>query len=257
MSRPIRLAVVACAALIFAWPAGAALPVALLGKQILKQMIIDTVKGQLMGSLANMGCKGAALAGAISTLDVARARPMDAVRGALPGMVGGTPGMGMTMDPAQLSALMAQMQTMPGMPAMTPEQAQQMQQGLAMVQSAMANPLSRAETLAVFDELAALGLMSEAMKSEARDCLTLAPPGSERGVGMAGAMIKQTVLPALRDAKAQMAALSPDEQDQLVAVMTEELRNAAPEDRKSFFEGIGAGFFPPGVVERVKVGVER
>jgi multidrug resistance efflux pump len=168
------------------------------------------------------------------------------------------------IDPSQMAALMAQMQAQmqaqaqnaPGMPSPTPEQMAQMQQALAMVQSAMAQPLSRAETLAVFDELGALGLMSDSMMAESRDCLTLAPPGSERTVGIAGAMIKQTVLPALRDAKAQLAALSPDEQDQLVAAMTEELRSAPPEDRKSFFDGVGAGFFPPGVVERVKAAVE-
>ena len=44
MSRRIRFVVVACVALAGAGSVGAALPVALLGKQILKQMIIDTVK---------------------------------------------------------------------------------------------------------------------------------------------------------------------------------------------------------------------
>lgn len=234
-------------------PTHAALPLALLGKQIVKQMIIDTVKGQLLGSLADMGCRGAALAGALSTLDTARTRPADALRGLAGGAAGGIAAP--SMDPAQMAALMNAAQGAPGMPAMTPEQQAQMQQALAMMQAAMAAPLSRAETVAVFDELAALGVMAPGMVAEARDCVTLAPPGSDRTVGIAGAMIKQTVLPALREAKAQLAALSPEEQDQLVAAMTEELRQASDEDRQAFFAGVGSGFFPPGVLDRVRTGL--
>jgi hypothetical protein len=118
------------------------------------------------------------------------------------------------------------------------------------MQQTMAQPLSRAETLAVFDELADLGVLSPAMRAEARDCITLAPPGAN--VGMAGAMLKNMVVPQLRASRDMMASLSPEERLQLADEIVDGLKEASPEDRKAFQDGFGIGFFPPDVVERVK-----
>jgi hypothetical protein len=135
---------------------------------------------------------------------------------------------------------------------MSPEQAAQMQAGIAAMQQAMAQPLSRGETLAVFDELAELGVMTPEMRSEVRDCVMLAPPSASAALGMSGAMVKNMVLPPLRDARAQMAALTPEQREQLAGEIAQALAEAAPEDRKAFQEGFAAGFFPPDVVDAVK-----
>ena len=98
--------------------------------------------------------------------------------------------------------------------------------------------------------MADLGLLSPAMRAEAHDCVTLAPPGAN--VGMAGAMLKNMVLPQLRTARETMANLTPEERTQLADEIVEGLNDASPEDRKAFQEGFGLGFFPPDVGERVK-----
>jgi hypothetical protein len=110
----------------------------------------------------------------------------------------------------------------------------------------------RAETLAVFDELADLGVMTPAMHSEARDCVTLAPPSVDDTLGMSGALMKNMVLPQLRTAREQMANLQPERRDQLASEITQAMKDASPEDRKAFQEGFGVGFFPTDVVEAVK-----
>jgi hypothetical protein len=286
-------------------PGGAVLPVlAMLGKQIIQNIVIGSVKGQLIGSLAGMGCKGAHIAGLIASADAARGmgRGMGGLPGgggmpgggALPGG-GGMPGGGASgpisgamngamngaadgrglraarggvgilnappgggsMDPAMMAQVMAMAQQQAGMnaPAMTPEQMAQVQQTMAAMQGAMANPLSREETLGVFDELGDLGLLTDSMRSEARDCIMLAPPGSDAQVGATGALIKTTVLPRLREAKQRLANLTPEEQDQLAQSMIEELQKASAADRKAFLDGLGVGFFPAPVVEKVQAGV--
>jgi hypothetical protein len=161
------------------------------------------------------------------------------------------------MDPAMMAQVMAMAQQQAGMnaPAMTPEQMAQVQQTMAAMQGAMANPLSREETLGVFDELGDLGLLTDSMRSEARDCIMLAPPGSDAQVGATGALIKTTVLPRLREAKQRLANLTPEEQDQLAQSMIEELQKASAADRKAFLDGLGVGFFPAPVVEKVQAGV--
>lgn len=244
----------------------AVLPVvAALGKQFLKDMLIDGVKSQLIGSLAGMGCKGAATASLLASSGNPRAMLSGAVGmpGGMPPMPAGMPNLpagmpaigGRAMDPAQANAMMQQLATsragsMPTMPAMPPDQAAQMANAMQAMQQAMAQPLSRTETLQVFDEMADLGLMSPAMRSEARDCVMLAPPGAN--VGMAGAMLKNMVLPQLRTARETMASLTPEERTQLADEIVEGLKEASPEDRKAFQDGFGLGFFPPDVTERVK-----
>ena len=262
----------------------AVLPV-LFGKQILQDIIFGQVKDLMIGSLANMGCKGARLAGVIASASAGK-HLGGGVPGAMPpGMPGGgmkLPGPGMTMPngagmpgmggaslraaragagmpnatPEQAQAMMRGVMpdpsTLAQMPGMSPEQAAQMQQAMATMQEAMSQPLSRAETIGVFDELASLGLLTNEMRNEARDCIALAPPGSDDAIGTAGAMMKNMVLPALRDAKARLAVLTPAEQSQLADDMVAALREASPRDRKLFLDGLGAGFFPAPVVETVR-----
>lgn len=165
---------------------------------------------------------------------------------------------GGAMDPAAMTRMIMAMQQQTGGPAMSPEQAAQAQQTLGGIQEAMAHPLSRAETLEVFDELGKLGVLTESMRSEARDCILLAPPGAgDQAVGQSGAMLKAVVLPQLVSTKAKFAALGPDEQDQLAQGMAEALRDAQPSDRAAFLEGLGQGYFPAAVVAKVRAQVER
>src|SRR5437667_272702 len=58
------------------------------------------------------------------------------------------------------------------------------------MQQAMAPPLSREETIAVFGELAELGVLTPAFYSEAKDCILLAPPGAGDSLGRTAAMMK-------------------------------------------------------------------
>ena len=274
-------------------PAHAVLPlVAGLGKQLVQNLLIDGVKSQLIGSLANSGCKGAALASMVAS----PGRSLGGMLGgtAMPGLPGGmamppgqagatmssrmpmpvapnlgTPatlpaaraGVGLLHAPAgtdgrgaDLSQMMSMMQQQMGgrMPAMNPEQMAQLNASMAAMQQAMAHPLSRAETMAVFDELAALGVMTPQMQSEAHDCVELAPPSATDSLGMTGALMKNLVLPQLRQAREQMANLSPEQRDQFVDEIAQAMKDASPEDRKAFQEGFGVGFFPPDVVESVK-----
>ena len=115
---------------------------------------------------------------------------------------------------------------------------------------AMAHPLTRAQTLEVFDQLKGLGVLTEAMHGEARDCILLAPDGSDQTLGQTGAVFKELVLPQLQETKAKMANLGPEEQEQLAQGIAQALRDAAPSDRDAFREGLGAGFFPQSVVEK-------
>lgn len=301
--RTMAATTVAVCVVIASAPALGVLPlVAGLGKQIIQNMLIDGVKSQLIGSLAQSGCKGAAIAslvagsptrtlggmmgGGLGTgLPAGAAMRPNAAMPAMPGTpamppmgaMGAMPGMGdaaslraarggvgianaapgvdpRTMDMSQLMA-MAQQQSggrMGAMPAMSPEQMAQMQSAMAQMQQAMAQPLSPAETQAVFDELASLGVMTPAMQSEAHDCIALAGPSAAPGLGASAALMKNMVLPKLREAHDKMANLTPDEREQLSSEIAQAMKDASPADRKSFQEGFGVGFFPPDVVDSVR-----
>jgi hypothetical protein len=259
---PTSLAVAVALAIGCGMPAHGALPlVAGIGKTLLKDLLFDGVKSHLIGSLGGMGCKGAAVASLLSPGGVKRAA-VQALTPSLP--MAGMPqtlGMGMPAVPgagnADTAQLMAQMQQMMagrmGHGTMSPEAMAQMQAQMPALQQMLQQPpLSRAETITVFDELAELGVMTPAMQSELRDCLMLAPPGVGDSIGMSGAMLKNMVLPQLRAAREQMANLQPQEREQLANEMTEALKEASPEDRRAFLDGFGAGFFPRDVVDAVK-----
>jgi len=296
--RAVAAMAVAMGAVAASAPALAVLPlVAGLGKQIIQNMLIDGVKSQLIGSLAQSGCKGAAIASMVAGsptrtlggmlggglgagLPAGAAMRPNSPMPAMPSMgaMGAMPAMGdaaslraarggvgianaaapgvdsRTMDMSQLMAV-AQQQAggrMGAMPAMSPEQMAQMQSAMAQMQQAMAQPLSPAETQAVFDELAALGVMTPAMQTEARECIALAGPSAAPGLGASAALMKTMVLPKLREAHERMANLTPEEREQLSGEIAQAMKDASPEDRKTFQEGFGVGFFPPDVVESVR-----
>ena len=264
------------AALLHAMPSAGQAPTMLasLGKQILQNVVFGSLKSQLFGSLADMGCKGAAVAGLAAAASTGRAGAAQALTGQAAGSAraptamragtGGGAGMPPTvppsmagmgaMDPAMMQKAMEMMQQQGRQ--MSPEQQAMMQKAMAQMQGAMAQPLSRTETAAVFDELADIGMINDQMRSEAKDCIALAPPGSGDQLGAAGAMLKNTVIPAARDAKERMAAASPDEQKQLADGMVDALNSASPADRKAFFDGMGSGFFPPAVADQVRARVK-
>jgi len=166
----------------------------------------------------------------------------------------GTMGTIGTIDLSRLAATMQQRAgaQMAGLPPMLPEDAAQMQTAMVAMQQAMAQPLSPAESRAVFDELGTLGVMTPAMQSEVRDCLALAGPAAAPQVGMTAAMMKHMVLPKLREARQQMAELSPEQREQMASEIAQAMNDASPEDRKAFAEGFGVGFFPPEVVELLR-----
>jgi hypothetical protein len=246
-----------------------------LGKQILQNVVFGSLKKELFGSLADMGCKGATIAGLAAAASTGRAGTARALTGEAAGSshgptamragTGGGAGMPPTvppsmagmgaMDPAMMQKAMEMMQQQGR--KTTPEQQAMMQNAMSQMQGAMSQPLSGAETAAVFDDLADIGMINDKMRGEAKDCIALAPPGSGDQLGAAAAMLKSTVIPAARDAKERMAAASPDEQKQLADGMVDALNSASPTDRKAFFDGMGLGFFPAPVVDQVRARVKN
>jgi hypothetical protein len=130
--------------------------------------------------------------------------------------------------------------------ALAPEQAAM----LAQLQGAMGQPLSPAQTLTAMDEMAEIGLLPRPVQAEMKDCMTLLPQTAP-ALGMAMGML-QPMLPKLREAREQMRALSPAEQEEFAATMAQELQAVPADERKVFIEQIDAGFFPPAVAAGVK-----
>lgn len=174
-----------------------------------------------------------------------------AVRAAQPASA--SPGIGANMDPAMLAMMMAMMESHSGGgPPGSADQAAGMKGAMAAIEQAMTKPLSRAETAAVFGELADLGIITPAMAGEARDCIIQAPPAAVEAAGIAGSILKNVLIPRLAVAKTRLSNLSREEQDALVEAMIEELRNAPSADRSAFFDGYGRGFYPKTIVDRVR-----
>jgi len=223
---------------LIAWPSAALAPViALLAKQLVEQSMTSLIKDTLLNSLNGMGCKGIALTNALNTLDSARPR-----LGSLPGMPG-MPGMDATMIGGAEAKMRAMM---PADMALDPGQLAMMQDA----QTALANPLAPPETVATIDELAELGFLPAEFQTELKECMVLVP-ASVPALGMSMGMFKPMV-PQLREARDQMRALSPAEQDELASAMAEELQSVSTDDRKVFIESLDGGFFPPRVSEGVK-----
>lgn len=266
-------------------PSNAIAPVILaLAKQFVQQALQSTLKDMLLGSLRDSGCKGIALANALSALDMRSAgMSLPAGMPSLPGgaaglalpqaggaLAGGASGMlpggmagmlpggmaGMAgmlpggagalggVDPAVMAAMMERMAPggVAGLPAMDPALMAQAQQLMGQP------PLSPTETLATIDELGELGFLPPAMRAELKECMVVLPQtAAALGMGMLKPM-----LPQLREARTEMQALSPSEQDELAAAMASELKSISGDDRKLFLEQLGSGFFPPRVAEGVR-----
>ena len=253
--------------------------IALMGKQLLQDMVMTTAKSMLMNSLRGTGCKGTALANALDSFGSLKGGGLGALRG-LPGAagVGGMPAMpvmpamhGIPTVPGM--AGMAGMTGMTGMTGLTgmggmggmpPDMAAQMtgmltgmmpgggldadqSASFAGLQQLMRAPLSPLETIATIDEMSELGLLSAAMSTELKECLLLLPQ-SAAGMGMTMGMMKP-MLPKFREARDEMRALSPVEQDELAASLAEEFDKVPAADRKRMLTELGGGLFPPRVVE--------
>ncbi len=257
-----------------ATPGQAIAPVlALLGKQLLQDMVMTTAKSMLMNSLSGMGCKGTALANAINSFGSVKGGGLGALRG-LPGAagVGGMPAMPAVPGMLTGSGMtgMTGMAGMPGMGGMSsmsglpPDMAAQMKgmlagmmpgggldaeqsANIAELQRQMGAPLSPMETIATIDEMSEIGLLSAAMSTELKECLLLLPQ-SAPAMGMAMGMMKP-MLSQFREARDEMRALSPLEQDELAASLAEELDKLPATDRKRMLTELGGGLFPPRVVE--------
>ena len=122
---------------------------------------------------------------------------------------------------------------------------------MAQAQQLMSQPpLSPTETLATIDELGELGFLPPAMRAELKECMVVLPQ-TAAALGMGMSMLKP-MLPQLREARTEMQALSPSEQDELAAAMASELKSISGDDRKLFLEQLGSGFFPPRVAEGVR-----
>jgi hypothetical protein len=256
----VTLGAVAITLTLASAPSQAIAPIiALFAKQMLKDMVTSTAKSMLLGSLDGMGCKGQALANAITSVGNVGADPgmpagtalptMPTMPGmsALPGGMPMMPGMG-TLPPGSpdMAAMMARMMPGGAMPpgmALAPEQAAM----LARLQGGMSAPLAPAETLATIDEMSELGLLSPALNAELKECMVLLPQAAP-AMGMAMGMMKP-MLPQFRDARDQMRALSPEEQDELAASLGQELDKASAQDRKAMLGELGGGVFPPRVVQ--------
>ena len=241
--------------------------IALLGKQLLQDMVMTTAKSMLMDSLRGTGCKGTALANALDSFGSIKGGGLGVLRG-LPGAagVGGMPAMpavpGTSTGPG-----IAGMTGMPGMGGVPPEMAAQMARmmtgmpggGLDAEQSAsvaelqrlMGAPLSPLETIATINEMSELGLLSAAMSTELKECLLLLPQ-SAPGMGMAMGMMKP-MLSQIREARDEMRTLSPVEQDELAASLAEEFDKVPAADRKRMLTELGGGLFPPRVVETLSM----
>jgi hypothetical protein len=99
-------------------PSEAVAPViALLAKQMLKDMFTSTLKGMLMDSLSGMGCKGIALSNALSTFEGLKSGGLPRMPGGMAGLTGmpGMPGM-----PAGMTGMPGMPPGMAGMPGMPP-----------------------------------------------------------------------------------------------------------------------------------------
>ena len=281
MNRHVaRLAALLLAATLAVAPApGAAIaPVLLLMiKEIAKQAAQSMIKDALLSSLSGLGCKGIALQNALALFDLRGAA------GGAGGMLAGMPKMPAGMAMPTLPAGMT-MPSMPGMPAgagfaagalqqgagVPPEMeakmralmpgAGQMPPGMAMdadqmammagVMQAMSRPLSPGETLATIDELFALGFLPKAMQTELKECMVLVPAAAP-ALGMGMGMLKP-ILPKLQQARAELYALPPQEQDEVAAALVQQMKPLAPDERAALLEHIESGFFPPRIAAGVK-----
>jgi hypothetical protein len=161
----------------------------------------------------------------------------------LPALPGGGRGLG-ALDGGELMARMRSMMAAGQIPSdIDPEQITRLMQ-------AMSQPLTPPETLAVMDEMTEIGFLPKAMHAELKECMVLLPAAAP-ALGMGMGMMK-TMLPQLRQARDQLHALSPAEQDELVAALAPEMKTLAADERKAFLDFLDGGFFPQRVAEGLR-----
>ena len=251
-------------------------------KQIAQNVAQSMLKDALLSGLSGMGCKGIALANALEALDLRRGvggaggmlgmmggaakmpagMPSLSVAGRMPSMpnVPAMPSLpGMPMVPglalggaipadvaAKMGALAPGIGQMPAGMGLAPDQMAMM----ASIQQAMGEPLSPQETIATIDELADLGFLPEAVQTELKECLIVLPT-SIAALGMGMGMLKP-IVPQLRQARAELYALSPAEQNEVAIALADEIAPLPASERSEFLEYLGSGFFPPRIVVGVK-----
>jgi hypothetical protein len=256
----LRRCVLACGVALALLPAtGNALAPALLFmvKQMAQQAATSMLKDVLLSSFRGMGCKGIALTNAINTLDLRKGGGLGGAGAAaamVPGMpagmmMSGMPGVPSAIPPEFESAMRARMPSAGQLTAGTdydPRQAEMM----ARVQQSMAQPLTLPETLATIDDMTNLGFFPKAMQAEFKECLLLVP-ASVPAVGMAMGILKP-MIPQLRQAREQLHALSPAEQDEVAAALVQEVQPMPAAERTAFVEHLDSGFFPARIAAAVK-----
>lgn len=248
-------------------------------KQIAQQAATSMIKDTLLSSLSGMGCKGIALSNALAAFDLRRGAggmPTLPSGMAMPNLPAGMAmpnlpaGMGMPSLPAGAAAALGGMPHGAGLPAdvaarmremmpnagqlppgmtLDPEQAAMM----ARMQQSMSEPLSPPETLATIDELFELGFLPKAIQTELKECMLLVP-ATIPALGMGMGMLKP-VIPQLQQARAELRALSPAEQDEVAAALTQEVLALPADQRAALIEHLDSGFFPPRVAAGVKAGM--
>ena len=114
----------------------------------------------------------------------------------------------------------------------------------------MGQPLSPPETLATIDELFELGFLPKAMQTELKECMLLLPSSVEV-LGMGMGMLKP-MIPQLRQARAELHALSPAEQDEVAATLTQQMLELPADQRAALTEHLDSGFFPRRISLAVK-----
>jgi hypothetical protein len=249
-------------------PSEAIAPVLLLMvKQIGQDLAKSMVKDALLSSLSGIGCRGIALTRAIEAFDL-RGGGAGALLGGMPKLPAGMSmsampgGAALAMSgglsvaggiPPEMAAKMGALmpgagQLPPGLAAGADPMAM-----MARMQQAMGEPLSPPQTLATIDELFELGFLPKAMQSELKECMVLVPE-SIPVLGMGMGMFKP-MIPQLRQARDQMHALPPDEQDELAAALVQQIKPLPAGERTAFLEQLDAGFFPPRLAQGVKAGL--
>jgi hypothetical protein len=246
-ARRFALGLAICASLV-PHPAESVAPaVLLMVKQIAQQAATSMLKDAVLSSLSGMGCKGIALSNALAAFDLRRG---GSAMSLLPGMP-----MTAASIPPEMAARMGAL--MPGagkLPAGLALDADQMAM-LASLQQAMTQPLSPADTLATIDEMSELGFLPKAMQSELKECMALIPqagPALGMGLGMLRPM-----LPQPRQAREDLHALSPEDQDEIAAALAAELRALPKDQRDAALEHVGSGFFPKRIGDAVKAQLAR
>ena len=213
-------------------PAGMAMPQMPAGMSMPGGMVMPggMAMPQMPGGMSIPGMPGAGMGGLAGMAGMA-------------GMAGGLPIGGNAEMMARMREMMPGAGQLPAGAGIDPDQ-------MARVMQAMSQPLSPPETLAVIDEMTEVGFLPKAMQTELKECMVLLPAAAP-ALGMGMAMLKP-ILPQLRQAREQMNALSPAEQDELAAALAPDLKAIPAADRKVLFEFLDSGFFPKRVAESLR-----